>query len=198
MTTPPPPKRPPGRGPAPWFNYASASSVGIEIVVVFLMFTLGAYWLERNVTHWSPWTAMIGMGFGMFASTMVIARLIREHNAAMAAKAQAEAEVDSDQATTPDNPSTPPTANVPAEESDSTDSMTALLRAHLPGGKHYQSTDDAEDDNPSGSKAEHRAIETEPRPARTTRTDRADQRGDEPAKASPGPGDLADDRTRGS
>ncbi|TPV96650.1 MAG: AtpZ/AtpI family protein [Myxococcales bacterium FL481] len=98
---------PPRRGPAPWFSYTSAASVGIEMVVVFLMFTFGGYWLEKNLTHWRPWTSMIGMGFGMFAASMVVARLIREHNAAMAAKAD-EASADPASAAAASSPANEP------------------------------------------------------------------------------------------
>ena len=57
---------------------------------------------------------MIGMGFGMFASSMVIARLIREHNAAMAAKAAAEAEARQTEAGPPDEDRTAPLGKAPA------------------------------------------------------------------------------------
>ncbi len=79
------------RGPAPWFNHASAASVGIEIAVMFAMGTFGGLWLEDHVTHWAPWTTLLGMLFGAAAASMVLLRLIRQHGRAMAAKAEAEA-----------------------------------------------------------------------------------------------------------
>lgn len=75
---------------APWYDYTSASSIGIEIVVAITVPTLGAYWLERNVTHWRPWTTLLGFATGCGAAVLALARVIRQHQMAVAARKQAE------------------------------------------------------------------------------------------------------------
>jgi hypothetical protein len=76
---------------APWYDYTSASSIGIEIVVAITLPTLGAYWLERNVTHWRPWTTLLGFATGCGAAVLALARVIRQHKMAVEAKKQAQA-----------------------------------------------------------------------------------------------------------
>lgn len=76
---------------APWYDYTSASSIGIEIVVAITLPTLGAFWLERNVTHWRPWTTLLGFVTGCGAAVLALARVIRQHKMAVEAKKQAQA-----------------------------------------------------------------------------------------------------------
>jgi F0F1-type ATP synthase assembly protein I len=76
---------------APWYDYTSASSIGIEIVVAITVPTLGAYWLERNVTHWRPWTTLLGFATGIGAAVLALARVIRQHEMAVEARKRAEA-----------------------------------------------------------------------------------------------------------
>ena len=59
---------------APWFRYTDAASVGIEMVVAITLCALGALWLERNVTHWSPWTSILGMLVGIAAASKAVLR----------------------------------------------------------------------------------------------------------------------------
>lgn len=80
--------------PSKWFRATSASSVGIEMAIAICGCTLGASWLERHVTHWSPWTMLIGLAIGIAAASKPIFRLIREHERDAAARAAALAETD--------------------------------------------------------------------------------------------------------
>jgi F0F1-type ATP synthase assembly protein I len=78
------PDHPPRRGRARWFRATSASSIGIEIVVAVLLGTYGGHLLEKHVTHWSPWTMLLGLLLGCAAAGKAIARTIREHEKAVA------------------------------------------------------------------------------------------------------------------
>jgi len=80
-----PPKR------AVWFRYTDAASVGIEMVVAITVCALGAQWLERNVTHWSPWTSLIGIAIGLGAASKAIVRAARSYRRQLAESAQDEA-----------------------------------------------------------------------------------------------------------
>ena len=62
---------------APWFRYSDAASVGIEMVVAITICALGALWLERNVTHWSPWTSILGILIGVGAAAKAVLRAAR-------------------------------------------------------------------------------------------------------------------------
>jgi F0F1-type ATP synthase assembly protein I len=72
-----PRRKPPER--APWFRYTDAASVGIEMVVAITICALGALWLERNVTHWSPWTSILGILVGVGAAAKAVMRAARMH-----------------------------------------------------------------------------------------------------------------------
>ena len=78
------------RGPAPWFRYASAASVGIEIAVAIAGTTLVAHWLETHYTHWAPWTTVIGFVIGVGAAIKALVRTSRDYM-----RAREEAEVES-------------------------------------------------------------------------------------------------------
>ena len=81
------------RGRAAWFRYTDAASVGIEMVVAITICALGALWLERNVTHWSPWTSILGMLVGIGAAAKAVmraARMGRPHGTAEPAKTAPE------------------------------------------------------------------------------------------------------------
>lgn len=73
-----PPKR------AVWFRYTDAASVGIEMVVAITVCALGALWLERNVTHWAPWTSIIGIGLGLGAATKAVVRTAKSYRRQLA------------------------------------------------------------------------------------------------------------------
>ena len=77
MTDEPPAERP--RGQAAWLRYSSASSVGIEIAVAIVGCTLLAGWLEREYTHWSPWTTVIGFGIGVGAAINALVRTAKQY-----------------------------------------------------------------------------------------------------------------------
>jgi F0F1-type ATP synthase assembly protein I len=79
------PNAPPKR--AVWFRYTDAASVGIEMVVAIVVCALGALWLERNVTHWSPWTSLIGIGIGLGAAAKAVMRAARSYRRQLAESA---------------------------------------------------------------------------------------------------------------
>lgn len=71
------PKRRP-HGKAEWFRYGSSASIGIEIAVAIVGCTLLASWLEREYTHWSPWTTLIGFGVGIGAAVKALVRTSKQ------------------------------------------------------------------------------------------------------------------------
>jgi F0F1-type ATP synthase assembly protein I len=75
-------KAPPQR--AKWFRATDASSIGIEIVVAITVGTLGGLWLEAKVTHWSPWTTLIGLAVGLGASVKALMRATRSYKRSLA------------------------------------------------------------------------------------------------------------------
>ncbi len=79
-----PPKR------AVWFRYTDSASVGIEMVVAITACAVGALWLERNVTHWAPWTSLLGIGVGLGAATKAVVRAARSYRRQLAESALTE------------------------------------------------------------------------------------------------------------
>ncbi|MEL6741789.1 MAG: AtpZ/AtpI family protein [Myxococcota bacterium] len=91
------PKKP--HQPATWYRYMDASSLGIEIAVSVVIGAAVGMWLEKNVTHWAPWTSVIGMMLGVGTAARAIVRTarsytkqLREQAAYEKAAAEAEAE----------------------------------------------------------------------------------------------------------
>lgn len=77
-TTPPSPKRgPPKR--AAWFQMTDASSVGIEMVVAVTLCTLAGFYIERYLTHWSPWTTLIGIAVGCMTAARAVVRAAKTY-----------------------------------------------------------------------------------------------------------------------
>jgi F0F1-type ATP synthase assembly protein I len=64
---------------AVWFQYSEASSVGIEMVVSVTVCTVGAYYIERYLTHWSPWTTLIGVALGCMTAANAVVRAARSY-----------------------------------------------------------------------------------------------------------------------
>jgi F0F1-type ATP synthase assembly protein I len=86
------PPRPPIVERARWFQLTEAASVGIEMAAaVGVGAGLGIY-LERNVTHWAPWTTYIGLGIGLSAAVLAVLRTARNFTRMIAAEEAAEAE----------------------------------------------------------------------------------------------------------
>ncbi len=77
---------------AAWYRYTDSASIGIEIVVSIVICALGAMYLERNVTHWTPWTTLIGVGVGLVVAGRALVRTARNYHKAAAAEAAREAE----------------------------------------------------------------------------------------------------------
>lgn len=80
---------PPGR--ATWFQYSEASSVGIEMVVAITVCTVGAHYIERYLTHWSPWTTLIGIALGCMTAANAVVRAARTYQATLRRQSEAEA-----------------------------------------------------------------------------------------------------------
>lgn len=114
---PPPPKR------ALWFQYTDASSLGIEMAVAVSMGALAGYYIERYLTHWSPWTMLMGFGLGIAVAVKAVLRTARSYqaglrrDAAEAAKAAAQAPASAEDRA-PAQPSAPPHARADTEAAD--------------------------------------------------------------------------------
>ncbi|MBV1856796.1 MAG: AtpZ/AtpI family protein [Nannocystaceae bacterium] len=93
------PEEPPK--PATWYRYMDASSLGIEIAVSVVLGAAAGMWVEKNVTHWAPWTSVIGMMLGVATAARAIVRTARKYTRQLreqdalerAAQAQAERDV---------------------------------------------------------------------------------------------------------
>lgn len=91
------PKRPQPKKPqiverARWFQLTEASSIGIEMAAAIGVGAFAGIWLERNVTHWSPWTTYLGLGIGLSAAVLAVLRTVRNFSRVIAAEEAAEAE----------------------------------------------------------------------------------------------------------
>jgi F0F1-type ATP synthase assembly protein I len=80
-----PPKR------ARWFLYTDASSLGIEIAVAITFGAVGGYYIERYLTHWSPWTMLLGFAFGVVVAVKAVLRTARAYQASLRRDAEEEA-----------------------------------------------------------------------------------------------------------
>lgn len=67
---------------AAWVRGAEASSVGIELALAICVPMIGAHYLEAHVTHWSPWTTLLGVLFGLGVAALVLRRTMRDMNRA--------------------------------------------------------------------------------------------------------------------
>lgn len=85
MTPPTPPRR------ARWFVYTDAASVGIEIVLSVVVGAVGGHYLELYVTHWSPWTTLIGLAVGIGAAVNAVVRTAKGYREKLADKGGEEA-----------------------------------------------------------------------------------------------------------
>jgi len=85
MTPPTPPRR------ARWFVYTDAASVGIEIVLAVVVGAVGGHYLERYVTHWSPWTTLIGLAVGIGAAVNAVVRTAKGYRQKLEEKDEQEA-----------------------------------------------------------------------------------------------------------
>jgi F0F1-type ATP synthase assembly protein I len=80
-----PPKR------ARWFIYTDASSLGIEIAVAVTAGAAMGYYAERYLTHWSPWTMLLGFVFGVVVAVKAVLRTARTYQASLRRDAAEEA-----------------------------------------------------------------------------------------------------------
>lgn len=63
---------------AAWVRGAEASSVGIELAISICAPMIGAHYLEQHVTHWSPWTTLVGVFLGLVMAGIILRRTTRE------------------------------------------------------------------------------------------------------------------------
>lgn len=63
-----------------WLEATDASTIGIEIAVSVTVGAVGGYYLERYVTHWSPWTMLIGLALGIGAAINAVVRTARGYH----------------------------------------------------------------------------------------------------------------------
>jgi len=77
---------------AAWVRGAEASSIGIELAISVSVPMVAAYYLERHVTHWSPWTTLIGVFLGLGVAATAIRRVARQYQAQLRASADADEE----------------------------------------------------------------------------------------------------------
>jgi F0F1-type ATP synthase assembly protein I len=73
------------------------------MVVAVAIGAFGGMWLERNVTHWAPWTTLLGIAVGLGAAVKAVVRTARTYKRELAAAAAAERET-TDEDTTTDEP----------------------------------------------------------------------------------------------
>ncbi len=85
-----PPKR------AKWFAYTDASSIGIEMAVAICFGAIGGYYVERYLTHWSPWTMLLGFTFGVVVAARAVLRTAKSYEAVLRRDAEAEAKAKAD------------------------------------------------------------------------------------------------------
>jgi F0F1-type ATP synthase assembly protein I len=77
---------------ARWFQMTEAASVGIEMgAAIGVGAGLGLY-LQRNVTHWAPWTLYIGLSIGLGAAVIAVVRTARNFTRVIEAEEAAERE----------------------------------------------------------------------------------------------------------
>ena len=88
---PPRPPRPPIVERARWFQLTEAASIGIEMAAAVGVGAFLGIYLERNVTHWAPWTTYIGLGIGLSAAVLAVLRTVRNFSRVIAAEEAAEA-----------------------------------------------------------------------------------------------------------
>ncbi len=84
-----PRKTPPKR--AVWFQYTDAASLGIEMAVAVSFGAVGGYYIERYLTHWSPWTMLLGFAVGLAAATKAVLRTARTYQASLKRDAEEQA-----------------------------------------------------------------------------------------------------------
>lgn len=108
-------KRPPIVERARWFQLTEAASVGIEMAAAIGVGAGAGIWLERNVTHWSPWTTYIGLGIGLAAAILAVVRTARNFTRMIAAEEAEEA------ARAAANPPAPRTPGLPGMDPDAFD-----------------------------------------------------------------------------
>lgn len=79
---------------ATWVRGAEASSIGIELAISICVPMIGAHYLERHVTHWSPWTTLVGVVVGLAIGANALTRTARDYQRSLRADAAADEDAD--------------------------------------------------------------------------------------------------------
>lgn len=66
------------RRKADWYQWTEAGAIGMEMALSIAIGYFGGRWLERNVTHWAPWTMYLGLCAGIGAAALAIVRTARK------------------------------------------------------------------------------------------------------------------------
>lgn len=61
----------------------SAASLGLELGLAIGVGAIGGHYLETHVTHWAPWTSLLGLALGIGAATRAILRTVRDFRATL-------------------------------------------------------------------------------------------------------------------
>lgn len=93
---------------AEWFRLTEAGAIGMEMGIAVAIGFFGGRWLERNVTHWSPWTTYLGLAAGIGAAVVAIVRTARKFSRQLAAEEARGQSHDSEAAPPRDSPDNPP------------------------------------------------------------------------------------------
>ena len=64
---------------AAWYRMTDASSVGIEMAVAVTLCTVAGHYAERYLTHWSPWTTLLGVLVGVMAAARAVIRTAKTY-----------------------------------------------------------------------------------------------------------------------
>lgn len=75
---------------AEWFQLTEAGAIGMEMGIAVAIGYFGGRWLERNVTHWAPWTTYLGLAVGIGAAVVAIVRTARKYTRQLAAEEAAQ------------------------------------------------------------------------------------------------------------
>jgi F0F1-type ATP synthase assembly protein I len=76
---------------ADWYQWTEAGAIGMEMALAIAIGFFGGRWLERHVTHWSPWTMYLGLLAGIGAAVTAIVRTARKFTRQLEAEEAAEA-----------------------------------------------------------------------------------------------------------
>lgn len=96
-----------GHKKAEWYQWTEAGAIGMEMALAIAIGYFGGRWLERNVTHWSPWTMYLGLLAGIGAAATAIVRTARKFTRQLEAEESAGSGQSHESPAPGDSPSQP-------------------------------------------------------------------------------------------